>query len=313
MHKRAVVTGATSFVGQYLLAELARRGVESYAIVRPNSAKAGDLRGAANTRLLLADMADTGRWLPEVDHADWFFHLGWDGAGAQGRADQAIQQGNIEAAQRCLEGAHQLGCTRFMFTGSQAEYGPCREVITELTPCHPVTPYGRAKLKAGRELEGSSRQMGMRFYHARIFSVYGPGDHPWTLISSCIQTFCEGKRMQLSSGQQYWNYLHVRDAACLLCGLMQSDAESGIYNIAGPDTRPLREFVEEIRKACGSGIAEYGSYAPLERPVDLRPDITKLLKEIGEVTFRNFQDEIQEMVDAYRQMNKSSNVLDFES
>lgn len=306
MRKRAVVTGATSFVGQYVLAELARHDVELYAVVRPGSARIQDLRPIANTKILLADMADCGSWMPQIGHADWFFHFGWDGIGAQGRADRGIQEKNIESSVRCFESAVKLGCTRFLFAGSQAEYGPCKEEIAETHVCRPVTPYGEAKLTTGQKLGESARRTGMNFYHARIFSVYGPGDHPWTLVSSCIRAFCKGQSIQLSSGKQSWNYLYAKDAARLLCRLVQNGAESGVYNIASHDTRNLRAFVEEIRKACGGGTAEYGGYVSRERPVDLRPDISKLLAQTGEIPFKDFGTAIKEMADAYRRMEDNN-------
>ena len=88
---------------------------------------------------------------------------------------------------------------------SQAEYGVHREVMTEDAPCAPVSEYGKAKLEFGKRAEELCRKSGMEYVHCRIFSVYGPGDHPWSLVNSCIRTFEEGGCMKLGECTQKWN------------------------------------------------------------------------------------------------------------
>lgn len=293
----AVLTGATSFLGQYLAAELVRNDVKVYAIIRPASGGIESFRAAVpQAAVILADMGQPDLWVERIRHADWFFHLGWDGIGAKGRADTVVQEKNISDAMRCFSGAASLGCKKFLFAGSQAEYGACKGIITENTACHPISLYGKAKYEVGLRLSDQAPQKGLTYYHARIFSVYGTGDHPWTLIMSGLRSFCSGECLKISSGTQYWNYLHVRDAAQMLYCLMQSDAPHGIYNIASKDTRRLSEFVEQLHAVCGMrGEIEFGSHLPSEKVVDLQPDISKILAQIGEFQFRDFQDETLKM------------------
>ena len=53
----------------------------------------------------------------------------------------------------------------------------------------------------------------MDYGHARIFSTYGPGDHPWSLISSCIRTFREDGLMEMTPCTQMWNFMSADDCA----------------------------------------------------------------------------------------------------
>ena len=50
-----------------------------------------------------------------------------------------IQEQNIRNSIKAAEAAQALGCGRFLFSGSQAEYGVHREVMTEDAPCAPVS------------------------------------------------------------------------------------------------------------------------------------------------------------------------------
>lgn len=299
MPTTAVLTGATSFLGRYLAAELVRNDVQVYAIIRPTSGGIESFRAAVpKAAVILAEMGQPELWMQHIQHANWFFHLGWDGIGAKGRADTGVQEKNISDAMQCFSAAAALGCKKFLFAGSQAEYGACKGTITENTACHPISLYGKAKYEVGLRLSQKALQNGLTYYHARIFSVYGTGDHPWTLIMSGLLSFCSGECLKISSGTQYWNYLHVRDAAQMLYCLMQSDAPHGIYNIASKDTRRLSEFVEQLHAVCGMrGEIEFGSHLPSEKIVDLQPDISKILAQTGEFQFRDFGDEIKRMAE----------------
>lgn len=296
---RVVMTGATSFLGHYLVNELEHRNAEVLAIIRPDSRKQDMYADCPHVRTILVDMDNVNTWVEAIGTADYFLHLGWDGVGAAGRADAAIQQKNIQTAIRCIIGAETLGCRAFLFAGSQAEYGPQTGIITEETPCCPVIEYGKAKLQVCKQ--AMARPSLMKYYHARIFSVYGEGDHPWALIPKCIRTLSAGEDMSLSSCTQYWNYMYAADAAYALCGLLLSGAESGIYNIASKDTRRLREFVEEIYNLCEKmGHLSFGTYKFTESPVNLQPDISRLNCVVQNIPFTPFEKAIAQMVFKYK-------------
>lgn len=85
----------------------------------------------------------------------------------------------MQDALNAVRVAKDLGCRRFLFTGSQAEYGVKSELTDEETVCEPrPPPYGRAKLAVRQQAEVLCRELGLDYGHARIFSTYGPGDHP---------------------------------------------------------------------------------------------------------------------------------------
>ena len=123
------------------------------------------------------------------DHGDSYFveilvddtHLGWEGSGSANRTNPEIQARNIGYALEALGAAARLGCTRFLFSGSQAEYGIADGLMREDSPCHPVSEYGKDKLEVCRRVGERAAELGITYLHARIFSVYGPGDHPWSL------------------------------------------------------------------------------------------------------------------------------------
>lgn len=297
--KKAVVTGATSFLGRYLVRELCARGYAVSAIIRPTSKSIGVFEGQVGVTTVPHDMDDVEGWCAAIGGADVFFHLGWDGIGAAGRSNMEIQEKNVRDALACLRGAHALGCKSFLFAGSQAEYGPKTALITEEDSCAPVINYGKGKLMVCEQATELAALLDITYYHTRIFSVYGIGDHPWALVPSAVKAFCDGEEKQLSSCRQSWNYMYVTDAVRDLVALAESGADAGIYNVASRDTRELRAFVEEMLSACGKGRASYGTYDPAEQPVSLIPDVGKLEKAIGVLPETPFDEGIRALVTHY--------------
>ncbi|MFT4107817.1 MAG: NAD(P)-dependent oxidoreductase [Lacrimispora sp.] len=297
-----VVTGATSFLGRGLVDRLLKDGCQVFAVVRPGSENLSKLdvngQGLVLIERQLQDLQDLDHVIGEPCGA--FYHLGWDGSGSANRMKADVQQKNAEDSLKALEGARRLGCKRFLFSGSQAEYGIHREPLSEETACKPVSEYGKAKLeflKRAMEQTESWRKAGisdMEYIHSRIFSVYGPGDHPWSLVESCLSAFGKGEYISLGECTQMWNFLYVDDCIQALMRLMNQEKESvsGIYNVAGPESenRPLREYIRMMYEAMGfHGSYSYGRRKPnAEGPANLIPDIRKLQEATGwrpEVSF----------------------------
>ena len=288
---RIVVTGATSFIGQAVIRQLAGQGHEVIAPVRPSSKNREHLLNIDDLQIVDLDIRDVEQ-LPDLlgpEPIDIFLHLAWDGIGSAGRQDENVQKENIANSLNALRTAERAGCRRFLFSGSQAEYGIHQEILTEDMTCRPVSAYGKAKLEFGKQAKALCKSMKMSYIHTRIFSVYGPGDHPWSLVNSCLLAWEQNERMQLGECTQQWNYLYIDDAANALIALM-TNGKGGIYNIAGEDTRLLRSYIEEMYQLCGNkGSYQYGVREPnAEGPASLIPSIVRIRQETGwrpETTF----------------------------
>lgn len=303
---RIVVTGATSFIGRAVVEELLEKRHQVFAAVRPDSAGRGGLEAmqretGGQLTVLPVDLSACGtldRHPALEGRADLWLHLGWEGSGSANRTNPEIQARNIGYALEALGAAARLGSTRFLFSGSQAEYGIADGLMREDSPCHPVSEYGKDKLEVCRRAGERAAELGITYLHARIFSVYGPGDHPWSLVSSCVDTFLKGGHMEFGACTQLWNYLYIKDAVRAITGLLLAKSPSGVYNVAGNDTRPLREFIGEIHRLCGGrGTFEYGKRPPnAEGVVSLNPDTGKLYRTANFQPRISFEEGIREMI-----------------
>ena len=176
---------------------------------------------------------------------DAWIHFAWDGVGSAGRSDTNIQIENIQNAKKAYLYAKLLGARKFLFAGSQAEYG-CGNHRVPL----PVSPYGKAKLSFGRWATEQSLlseiydDAPMQFIHMRIYSVYGSGDHETSLVNTVLRAALRHEAIILGPCKQRWNYLEVHDLARAIRILLSSeDTRTGIYDIAGSDSRMLKKYV----------------------------------------------------------------------
>ena len=90
------------------------------------------------------------------------------------------------------------------------------------------------------------------FVWGRIFSVYGEMDNPNWLIPSLITSLKRGEQFSLTSGNQDWSYLNVRDFVVAVDLLRQySDSKNQIVNIGNPVTIRILEVAEYVAKELG--------------------------------------------------------------
>lgn len=314
-----LVTGVTSFIGRALVKELLSEGYDVYGIVRPTSGNKDDL--PEKLRLITCDMNEVDR-LERLDLPPMYacVHLAWDGIGKDGRANAEIQSFNKEHTVDLVRVSKKLGCARFLFAGSQAEYGvtlqrvdegvsPADE-IDERTACFPLSEYGKAKLEILKAAGDLCRELDMTYIHMRLFSSYGVGDHETSLVSACVRAFVNDEHISLSSCRQLWNYIHVRDTAkaiadlvsCVMTFAEEDEPEDHVVNVAGEDTRLLRHFVEAIHRTINAGSFDCSraSEKIAEGTPYLNPSIKKLKALTGFRQTVSFEEGIREIEEVYR-------------
>ena len=293
------ITGATSFLGVELTQALLSQGHQVIAVCREGSHGLANL--PANVQIVYAQIQEYGQLPSKIGHADVFIHLAWEGTGHGGREDVKVHNRNVIYTKEAMQAAAQTGCQLFVFAGSQAEYGVTNEPQQEGMACAPFSEYGKAKLRVWEECGKMAKELGMKYIHLRIFSLFGENDHPWTLVMSCVDKMLRNEPIDLSPCTQNWNFLYSQDAVAQIAQLCayamrKADFQQEIYQIASNDTRPLREFVERIRELTHSqSVLHYGAVQPTHL-VSLHPNMTKLDTAIGEPITRFAFDEVINLI-----------------
>lgn len=294
------ITGASSFIGVELCRYLTDNGHQVIAMSRKENEQLNVIANGGNLQVFYADMQNLMERAKDVK-ADVFVHLAWAGALLGQRDNQELQDVNISFSLDCVRLSKQMGCQLYVDAGSQAEYGIVPGVLTEDTECHPISAYGKAKLQMYHETRELTSQLGLKYIHLCILSVYGENDHPNTLIISSLKKLKNNEPIEMRSGGQKWNYLYVKDAARQIAELSffavnNLNFQGEVYNIASDDTRKMQEFIISMKEIVGS-ISElsFGGYNP-EKDVNLDPDISKTAKIIKPLRKWCFEDAIRNIL-----------------
>lgn len=300
-----IVTGATGFIGQEVITALLKQGHYVYCVCRPDSPKVFLLPTNTNLSVVFAAISDYSKLSSMIPSADVMINMAWDGITREGRSLTDIQRDNISYALQAMDSAKVIGCKVFVETGSQAEYGVAEGKIYENTPCRPFSDYGKAKLALKEIASKRAGEIGMKYLHLRIFSVYGENDHPWAMISSCTSKMLANEDVELSACIQNWNFLYVKDCAKQIVLLSEwaydtMETTYEVFNLASDDTRVLKSYIEEMYSLTGSkSQLLYGRVTP-KFLVSINPDITKMKRAIGFVSDYTFVQGYQNVINKYK-------------
>ncbi|MBQ9539722.1 MAG: NAD(P)-dependent oxidoreductase [Treponema sp.] len=230
---------------------------------------------------------------------DCFYHFGWTFTDHEGRNNPEKQEMNIRYTLDTISLASQCGCKKFIGAGSQAEYGRAAVPLNGDVPCRPEVAYGVAKYAAGLLAAMKCRELGLEFNWVRILSVYGTNDSPATLIKTFINNCKSNEPMKLGPCTHQWDYLFEDDAGLAFYILGNHGVDGKVYCLGSGDSRPLMEYLEEIRSLVNPSYsgACYGAVPYNEKSVTyLRADISSLSSDTGWKPSVSFRDGIGRML-----------------
>lgn len=279
-----VITGATSFIGFNLIKILIESNNEIYAIARKNSSnlnKLNSLNSKTNFHLIYGDINDDC-CLDEIKEIDTLFLLARDGTRGEKRNDKNLQMLNYSSTINLVRKNLSKKLKNIVGIGSQAEYGITDEKVNEDFVCNPLTAYGKAKLDTYNELMSICKEENISFKWFRLFSCYGIGDNPNTLIMSALKSMLNNDDVELSACTQSWNFINLYDVGNIICILYNKKIPNGAYNLASDDTRILADFIYEMKGICNStSNLVFGAKQKGQKLMNLLPVNHKLKQALG--------------------------------
>lgn len=249
--KKAIVTGATGFVGQFLVRELLRNGYYVYAVVR-NVDKCKDLFNDSQLCIIQCEM---GEYLTLVDrikepHIDSVFHVAWGGVSNEYAGNTDVQLQNIKATLDLIDVAHTLDATTFIGIGSIHEKEALSQIMSNKPISNPSMMYKTAKTTAHWMGKAKAGEYSMRFFWPQIINTYGEGEKSERLINSLIRKMMTGKCPEVSSGVQLYDFMYVTDVARALRLVAEKGIDGKEYVIGSGDIRPLKSYLGVLEKVC---------------------------------------------------------------
>lgn len=275
--KRALLTGATGFIGAHALGALRTRGFEVHAVGRRAPPDA-DVTFHRADLLNAAEVTDVARTV----RASHLLHLAWYAEpGLYWRSPVNLDW--VAASLHLARAVADAGGQRLVVAGTCAEYawGAPRLVEGE-TPCAPATLYGTAKDALHRLLAAFAETGGLSLAWGRVFFLYGPGEKRGRLVSDTIAALLAGQPVQTTHGRQRRDFLHVADVAAAFAALLDSDVR-GPVNIASAAAVPVRDVLAAVARAVGrDDLIQYGARAlPPGEPEVVEGSARRLTEELG--------------------------------
>jgi nucleoside-diphosphate-sugar epimerase len=162
------LTGATGFIGQYLLRELPKRGYRLRMLLR-RPASVPMLTASA----VIGDLARPQNMSAALEGVDAVIHSAGLAHRMSGVPEDDYRVLNTEATIGLARAARRAGAKRFVFLSSiRAQCGPTSDtVLTEAVEPRPTDAYGKSKLAAERGLA----ELDLDWVSLRAVLVYGPG------------------------------------------------------------------------------------------------------------------------------------------
>jgi nucleoside-diphosphate-sugar epimerase len=279
---RAMVLGASGFIGRWVAHALTQRGSKVTAVVRDRqrSVRLFSQYGIqAEIAACDLESEDAVRALLREFRPSIVFNLAGYGIDHSEQDAATASRINSELVQRlgeALAGSSGPGGwqgQRLVHTGSALEYGDIRGDLAETSEPNPTTLYGTSKLAGTSWLKCFCENTGLKAVTARLFTVYGPGEHPGRLLPSLIEGARAGRRVPLSSGVQKRDFTYVEDAASGLLRLGIAPAVPGEpVNVATGRLTSIREFVQTAAGILGIPEENLGFGAIATRFPEMRHD-----------------------------------------
>ena len=296
--KRVIITGAGGFVGS----ELTRKLVENQIHVTAISLNFNDTfpNSPLVTRIetKITDSETLLGVIPQKEY-DVFYHFAWVGVNGPQKADPLVQLDNAKMTITCADTAKQLGCKKFLCSGTVAEKAV--ESLSHLKVTNGGMIYGVAKHCTHLMLDTYCKNIGLNFIWMQFSNIYGPQNKTGNLVSYTLSEVLQGREATFGPALQPYDFIYVVDLIEAVYRLGICDTQKNQYLIGSGEPRILKEYLAEIGEVCKKQELIKIGVRPDDGIVynmDMF-DNSDLKKDIGNYVSKSFSEGIRFTVENY--------------
>jgi nucleoside-diphosphate-sugar epimerase len=247
--KKILITGASGFIGGFLVEEALRQGLNVYVSVRETS----DLSYLTDKRIVfinlkLEDKRSIKLRLLEIGGMDYIIY----NAGVTKNCDKKyFNKVNYQFTKNLIEVLYELNIIpkKFVQISSLASYGPGNEKtlipIKESDTPKPVSLYGISKLKAEQYIKSLKDFPYLIF---RPTGVYGPREKDYYAMYKSINN---GFEIYIGNKDQHITFIYVKDLVRLIIESLNSDIVQKSYFVTDLKNYTLCEFNKIVKNELG--------------------------------------------------------------
>lgn len=249
-----LVTGGTGFIGGHLVETLVDTGRKVRCLIRKNSDIA--FLEKLGVELICGDLLDKESLKRAVRDVDTIYHLAAQARFPKviskfGELSDSYQRVNVLGTKNLVEASLAQKISRFIYFSSISAVGAGLN-LTEDSPCHPNTDYGKSKLEAEKYLLTLYRKNNFPAVIIRPGLIYGPRSLAMPLFFNLIK---HGFFPTFGNGFNWIPLCYVSD---LIRGVLLAEekAKAGDAYFIFEKVYMFKECVQTIAKILGRKLGQ---------------------------------------------------------
>lgn len=268
--KKILVTGATGFIGNYMIKELLQNNCRVIASSsdKKKAEKQSWFSQVTYIPFNLDSFDDALDYFSIMGSPDALIHLAWEGLPNYRSAHHTGV--NLPRHKAFLENMVRNGLKDLTVTGTCFEYGMQEGCLSEEMPAHPDNAYAVAKDELRKALEQMQARKGFILKWVRLFYLYGHGQGPNSLFSQLMNALERGDTVfNMSGGEQVRDFLPVEKMAAYIVKIVLQQKVTGIINCCSGEPVKVKQFVVNLlneknrQMELNLGHYPYSDYEPM--------------------------------------------------
>lgn len=307
--KKAIISGATGFIGASFVKFLTTKGIDVLALGRKTLDEVSESRKSklVDAQYICIDMSEIEQLEDKIKDLDWtpgedcvFFNLAWGGVDRLSDLDVDAQMKNVAWCVTALETSVRIGCSRFIQVGTMEEafthsYLKLDHNQNDQYNRHVI--YSTAKIAAKYALQLKASTLDIDYIYVLHSHVMGPDDDKDSFLQVTLQKLVNGDDLIFSSGEQYFDVISLDDCALGYYLICQKGISGREYWVGSGNPRKLREYVERMYNLYPSAKEMQFGKMPYNDIVLSRDEfsIEALSKDTGYKPLMSYEETVQEL------------------
>jgi len=257
MRQSAFVTGGTGFLGSHLVRRLVRDGYQVHVLVRNQSNfwRLEDVRSRIECHTGALEDVVSLRNIVEAARPGFIFHLASATvvAGSEAASEELVRV-NLGGIVNLMDACAGVDYEGFVTAGDSFEYAPSPAPLVETSSPQPINLHGITKLGSTLYAQSIATVHQRPVVALRLFSTYGPFDHPRRLVPRVIAGALSGQPLSLSRPGIVRDWIFVDDMVDLFVQAAQNAGRLAgrVFNAGSGIPVDLGEIVDTVLRLTGS-------------------------------------------------------------
>ena len=246
---KILITGASGFIGSFIVEEALKRGFETWAAIRKSSSK--EWLQDERIRFIELNLSSKAQLVEQLRGQDFDYVV--HAAGVTKCLNKAdFHRINTEGTKNLVDALLEveMPLKRFVFVSSLSIFGAIKEqqpyeAIRESDTPQPNTAYGRSKLAAEQYLE---KKKGLPYIILRPTGVYGPREKDYFIMAKSIQQHSD---FAVGYKRQDITFVYVKDVVQAVFLALEKGEDGRKFFLSDGEVYQSATFSNLIHEALG--------------------------------------------------------------